>query len=38
MLEIFHLASEAKFDLGGQRSSKLKVAYLTKDFAEKKLS
>ena len=28
--EIFNLASEVKFDLGGQKSSELKVAYLTK--------
>ena len=30
MIEIFHLASVVKFDLGGQRSFGKKVAYLTK--------
>ena len=28
--EIFNLASEVKFDLGGQKSSRQKLAYLTK--------
>ena len=37
MIEIFHLASVVKFDLGGQRSFGKKVAYLTKGFCRKEI-
>ena len=35
--EIFNLASEVKFDLGGQSSFKSKVAYLTKGLCRKEI-
>ena len=37
MIEIFHLASVVKFDLGGQRSFGKKVAYLTKGLCRKEI-
>ena len=37
MSEIFNLASEVKFDLGGQSSFAKKVAYLTKGLCRKEI-
>ena len=37
MFEIFNLASEVKFDLGGQSSFGPKVAYLTKGLCRKEI-
>ena len=35
--EIFSLASEVKFDLGGQKSSRQKIVYLTKELCIKEI-
>ena len=35
--QIFNLASEVKFDLGGQKSSRQKIVYLTKELCIKEI-